>query len=336
MKKHLFPNEGIFYKANLHCHSDLSDGALNPEQLKDLYKSNGYSVLAYTDHDIFIPHNELTDDGFVALNGFELQVNGSNKYPGVANEKKCHICFIANNQNIKKQPCYDKKYAYIGNTLKHRNEVVMDEETSAFTREYTPENINKIIKTAREKGFFITYNHPMWSMENYEQYMKYDGMHALEIFNNGTEVLGYNSYGDYIYDDMLRGGKKIFAVAADDNHNKEGVPDVFGGFVMIKAKNLTYEAITDALFKGNFYASTGPEIYDFYIEDHKLYICCSDAVKISLTTDRRISRCVRSEKFEALNEAVFNIDFECSYFRITIKDTNGNCAYTNAYFMEDI
>ena len=70
MKKYLLPNEGNFYKANLHCHSSLSDGTLTPKELKDLYKANGYSVLAYTDHDIFIPHNELTDDSFVALSGF--------------------------------------------------------------------------------------------------------------------------------------------------------------------------------------------------------------------------------------------------------------------------
>ena len=81
MKKYLLPNEGTFYKANLHCHSNLSDGVLTPKELKDLYKANGYSVLAYTDHDIFIPHNELTDDSFVALAGFEAQFNGSNKYP---------------------------------------------------------------------------------------------------------------------------------------------------------------------------------------------------------------------------------------------------------------
>ena len=39
------------YKANLHCHSTLSDGHLTPEQLKKLYKDNGYSILSITDHE---------------------------------------------------------------------------------------------------------------------------------------------------------------------------------------------------------------------------------------------------------------------------------------------
>ena len=70
MKKHLLPESGNFYKANLHCHTVLSDGCLTPEEVKEIYKNAGYSVVAYTDHDILIPHHaELSDDEFLALNG---------------------------------------------------------------------------------------------------------------------------------------------------------------------------------------------------------------------------------------------------------------------------
>lgn len=34
------------YKANLHCHTTVSDGRLTPEAVKKLYKENGYSVIA--------------------------------------------------------------------------------------------------------------------------------------------------------------------------------------------------------------------------------------------------------------------------------------------------
>ena len=50
MKRDLLPASGNFYKANLHCHSTVSDGALTPEALKELYTKNGYSVIAFTDH----------------------------------------------------------------------------------------------------------------------------------------------------------------------------------------------------------------------------------------------------------------------------------------------
>ena len=69
MKKYLLPHGTNAYKANLHAHTNISDGALTSEQVKDLYKSNGYSVVAYTDHDLLIPHDELTDKDFLALPG---------------------------------------------------------------------------------------------------------------------------------------------------------------------------------------------------------------------------------------------------------------------------
>ena len=119
-------------------------------------------------------------------------------------------------------------------------------------------------------------------------------------------------------------------------HAHKGMDDYFGGFVMIKAKTLTYEAITEALFAGDFYASTGPAFHEIYIEDGKLYIHTSDAVSIGLTTDGRKTKCAYASEGETLNSAVFLLDFEYKYFRITVKDFRGNYAYTNAFFAETI
>lgn len=336
MTKYIFPKDDKFYKANLHCHSNISDGALSPEELKELYKSHGYSVLAYTDHDVMIPHPELCDESFIALNGFEVQFKGPIRSPGVANEKACHICFIAKSPDINEQPCWNEKYAYIGNAKSHINEVSVDSETNGFMREYTPECINKLISICRDKGFFATYNHPAWSLESYPEYTKYEGLNAIEIYNNSAEMLGYPSYASNAYDDILRSGKRVYAVAADDNHNKPSRNDAFGGFVMIKAKDLSYESITEALFNGDFYASSGPEIKDIRIEDNKIYIECSDAVSVSLSTDRRIARYAYSSNGTPLREVAFDFNFDCEYFRITVKDFSGNRADTRAYYIDSI
>ena len=56
MKRYLLPETGRFFKANLHCHSNLSDGQLSPEEIKKIYMDKGYSIVAYTDHDILLPH----------------------------------------------------------------------------------------------------------------------------------------------------------------------------------------------------------------------------------------------------------------------------------------
>jgi len=80
MRKYLISDQGKFYKANLHSHSTFSDGKLTPAQMKDLYQKHGYSIVAFTDHDIFLPHQELTDENFVAINGYEVAIN--NNYDG--------------------------------------------------------------------------------------------------------------------------------------------------------------------------------------------------------------------------------------------------------------
>lgn len=337
MKKYLLPKEGNFYKANLHCHSNLSDGYLTPEELKELYKSYGYSVLAYTDHDMFIPHHELTDESFVALAGFEAAFNENSQYPGNKKIKSCHICCIAGTQDIEYHPAWNERYAYVGNAKENRSKVKYDKSEPFFEREYTPECISLMAKIAREHGFFVTYNHPAWAMETSEQYTKYENLNAMEIFNNHDDKQGFPAYTINAYDDILRSGKEIFALATDDNHNKYPTTaakcDSFGGYVMIKADELKYEAITDALFQGNFYASSGPEIYDLYIENNSIYISCSEAVKITINKGTRGAESILAEHGKTITEAEFKFEDDDIYVRLTVVDKYGRFANTNAYFI---
>ena len=53
---YLLPEEGNLYKANLHCHSTVSDGRFTPEELKRMYMERGYHAIAYTDHRVCAPH----------------------------------------------------------------------------------------------------------------------------------------------------------------------------------------------------------------------------------------------------------------------------------------
>ena len=72
MKRILLPEESgdlRYYRANLHCHSTLSDGRKTVEQIREDYMTHGYSIVAFTDHDVFLRHNDLSHDGFLALNG---------------------------------------------------------------------------------------------------------------------------------------------------------------------------------------------------------------------------------------------------------------------------
>ena len=63
----LFGNKKSFYKANLHTHSDYSDGKYSVEELKNAYKEHGYSVVAFTDHEHLIDNSRLNDENFLAI-----------------------------------------------------------------------------------------------------------------------------------------------------------------------------------------------------------------------------------------------------------------------------
>ena len=75
MRTYLLPDGLNWYRANLHCHTIHSDGFWPPERVKDEYRKAGFSVVAYSDHNVLVPHNDLTDENFVALTATELDVS---------------------------------------------------------------------------------------------------------------------------------------------------------------------------------------------------------------------------------------------------------------------
>ncbi|MBE5732219.1 MAG: PHP domain-containing protein [Clostridiales bacterium] len=340
MKKYLLPENGQFYKANLHCHTTVSDGKLTPEQVKKAYMDHGYSIVAYTDHNVLLDHQDLTDENFVALNGFEIDL-GEGPMPD-RERKCCHICMVALSPDNLTQVCYHREKYVWGNAANYRPQLKVDDSPD-FERRYTAECINEVMKTGREKGFFVTYNHPAWSFETYPDYTAYQNMHAMEIVNYGCFNAGYNDYAPEVYDEMLRYGKcgKIYCVATDDNHN--GAPltsmrcDSFGGFTMIKTDKLDYKSITDALVKGNFYASQGPKIYSLVYEDRKLKIETSDAESIFFTTGKRRTGVVQNSVMgDTVNYGEFEVRDTDIYVRVTVVSKDGKHACTNAYFVDDL
>ena len=338
MKKYLIPENGTFYKANLHCHSTVSDGRLTPEELKKIYMEKGYSIIAYTDHDVLIPHPELADEHFLPLNAFEVEINEENGQP-FSQIKTCHICMVALEPDNITQPCWHRSQYQFGNAVNYRDQVKFNENEPDYVRVYTPECICDILQRGRSAGFFVTYNHPAWSLEEYPQYMNYHGMHAMEISNTGCVVGGWEDYCPHIYDDMLRGGEKIFCVSTDDNHNggdpNSGSWDSFGGWVMIRAEKLDYRTITKALENGHFYASQGPAIHSVWYEDGEIHVECDPVENIKFYYGNRAGKGVFADG-KTLTHASAKVSPENGYVRITVTDEKGRPANTSAYWVEDL
>lgn len=73
--RHLLPPVQQYFKANLHAHSNLSDGFLSPQELKDAYKAKGCSILCITDHDVVVDHSPMNEADFLLLTGAEFDMS---------------------------------------------------------------------------------------------------------------------------------------------------------------------------------------------------------------------------------------------------------------------
>lgn len=332
MKKYLLPNEGRFFKANLHCHTTMSDGEMTPAEMKEAYKAQGYSIIAYTDHELMFLQNHLQDDDFLPLNGLEFAVD--QKAPLDKTGKKVHMSAIAMEPDNIYTPCFNENIFMGGNLRKNIPLMTPDPKTIGYERKYSPDGINEMISIFKDAGFFLTYNHPNWSLEYPEDYSKYTGFDAIEIYNHGTVMIGHNGYSPEAHETFLRKGEPVYCLATDDNHNHAHNPDdSFGGFVMIKAEKLEYRTIMKALKDGNFYASQGPQITELWMEDGKVHIECSDAERIILRTKYRRGKTLGGINGNPITAADFDVFPEDVYFHITVTDRYGKHAHTQAYFL---
>lgn len=347
MKTYLLPPDAHPYKANLHCHTTLSDGRRTPEEVKALYLSRGYSVVVYTDHDLLIPHDELTDERFLALHGFELEITEKGRpWP---QSRTTHLCMIGLEPDTLVQPCWHRSFVFPGNGALHKDRVRFDPNEPDFERSYTPECVNEVIRRCREAGFFVTYNHPSWSLERYPDYIPYQGMHAVEMFNGTSLREGYDEYNARVYDDFLAadrraggapgGGRLLYCTGSDDNHNcapdDSADTDSFRAFTVILAPELSYRSVTRALQDGAFYASEGPLIHALWVEDGRIHIRCSPAQSIQLVCGTRHHQAVWREKGQRLTGASFVLKEGCGWLRLTVTDRCGRHACTNAYRPEE-
>ena len=306
-RKYLFNKDYKFYKGNFHCHSTCSDGVATPEQIKEAYMQKGYSVVAYSDHNVMIPHTELIDENFVAITAGEY--NFSDQYSRWPNDGQYHLNFFAKNKD--------------------------QEGFIPFEMEYSTKNVSKIFDDAHKAGFLCELCHPRWSYNAPRDFVDIENMDAFEIMNGGSERATCDGECEYEYDLFMRyGNKPVTVLGGDDNH---GYDDRFWGWTWLSLPELTYDSVINAVEKGECYASWGPEIKEAYVEDNKLYIKTSPCKKIGvLTNTRACATAYASDGENLLTEAVLDLNFDFKYMRVCVVDNANNRAVTKAYLKEEL
>ena len=305
--KYLLPKDGNLYKANLHCHTTVSDGKFSPEEIKKIYMEHGYSAVAYTDHQVCRPHTELSDENFVALTGVEIAF-------GIKKATSVHVCGIA------RDPLTE---------LTIPNDPFDDIE-----------KINAGIETLRKNGFITTLNHPRWSGISNENLAKVGDVDNIEAVN-GYEAI-QDGYGDSsaIFESELRRGRRVRPIATDDSHTiygeREPGLEYFHGFTVIKAKELSYLALINAIDDGAFYASTGPTFKNIWLDGDILHIECSPVCGVYIHGKDYSNRASVKDKNDTIECVDINIGekFATSdYLLIQIVERGGGRAFSVPYYI---
>jgi hypothetical protein len=315
-----FMPEGQWYKGNLHTHSTLSDGHYTIPELMDAYGGRGYQFLGLTEHNQFVTGKEFERDGFLLLPGVEY------------NMRQDEADYRAIHMNV--FPGTDAMLAAARRPLYRDREQLVPRPFSG--RRY--DLIQDYIDEAGERGCVVMFNHPHWSLTELDDILPLRNLFAVEVYNHSGQHMENLGDSDVTWESLLRAGRRLWATATDDNHNRTPFDslenDSFGGWVVVKARGLTRDAIMEALIAGSFYASCGPEIRRFDLIGDEVFFECSAVQRISLMGD---GRQYQTDVCELGKNGLLTFHKRLQgterFIRVECADAWGRYAWTNPIFL---
>jgi hypothetical protein len=275
-----------------------SDGDSEPDDVVRWYRDHGYDFLVITDHDKI---TEAADDKLLLIPGEEV----TDRLP----QKPLHVNAIGLKSVVKPQG-------------------------GATPVEVMQNNVNAV----RKAGGIPAINHPNfgWAF-GVEVLSKLDNVKLLEI-GSGHPFVNMEGGGgvpsvEAMWDEVLTGGKTMYGIAVDDSHhlkfesNKGDVALPGRGWIVVRAAEKTQESIMNAIERGDFYASKGPELTDYTVTDKRITVAMRERGTAKFRT-RFIGSGGRLLHETVSNPATYTIRGDEGYVRVKIIDSNGNPAWT--------
>ena len=294
-----------WYKGNTHTHTLWSDGDDFPELILDWYKTRDYDFIALSDHNILadkefwrqIPANPFRQDRFReylkkygdqwvnyktdSAGRISVKLKTLEEFRPMFEEKGKFLI-------IKAEEVTDK----FGDKPIHMNAINLKElilpQGGNSVAEVMQNNLDAVWEQRERTGqpMFPHINHPNfgWAVKANDM-MNLRGERFFEVYNGHPHVHNYGdstTYGmDELWDALLTryiqdGKPPLYGLATDDSHNyleyKVGLSNPGRGWIMVRATDLTPEALIGALEKGDFYASTGVLLKDVQAQKEVLSV----------------------------------------------------------------
>ena len=306
IRQSAFAAPGRFWRGNLHTHSTRSDGVLPPEEVCRRYRAEGYDFMALTDHFVGAYGYPIVDtapfraEGFTTLPGAELHSGA------MANGELWHILAVGLPADFAPSDSPD------------------------FRPKPGQESGAGIAARAAAAGAFVAVAHPQWSGLTLADARGIAAAHAVEIYNHGCAMGCDRPDGAAIADLLLSEGRRLTLIATDDAHFSE--PDHFGGWVMVKAARNEPEALLDALKRGDFYSSQGPELRDVRIDGDRVVVECSAAVSVVAMGHGTAAKGVHGHSLTRAEVPLERLNGS-PWLRVSVIDAAGKRAWSNPLWL---
>ena len=193
-------------------------------------------------------------------------------------------------------------------------------------------SLSDAMQLATEQNIFTILAHPFWSGNTLEDTTRWQ-FDGVEIYNHTCKWLNGKSNGRVHWNDMLRRNTGTLAFAADDTHLLPELPGWKGGWIVVNAAELSREAIMQAIRKGNYYSSCGPDFHNITLENGRVNITTSPVQCIRMSGPRDLGERVGSLDGPQITEASFDLSDDWDYAYLEIEDSFGKLAWTNTLFV---
>ena len=153
-----------------------------------------------------------------------------------------------------------------------------------------------------------------------------DGIAALEIYNtvSGSPWNADRAESASFSDVASTNGRVVPVVGADDAHFYDG--DECQTCILVNARELTREALLEAVDAGRFYATRGPRIEQAELADGRLTIRCRGAQKVIFYSNNVWTE-GRCQVGDDIREAVYALRRSDRFVRVEVVDAAGRKAY---------
>lgn len=307
-----------WYRGNLHTHSYWSDGDQFPEVILAGYRERGYDFVSISDHNVLadterwlamdaVVNGDSTLPEYVRLFGedwveqrrdtagrLEVRLKRFEEYAGRVAEPGRFL--VLQGEEISDR--FESRPLHVNATNVAE---VIPPQGGASVADVLQRDIDAVLAQRHATGrpMFPHVNHPNfgWAVTA-EDLMDLDGERFFEVYNGHPLV---HNAGDSlrpsterIWDIVLTmrltaGHDVVYGIATDDAHNYTQSDSTRAnparGWVMVRAAELTPEAIVASMEAGDFYASTGVTLTDVMASPDRLALRIAEESGVTYVTE---------------------------------------------------